>query len=140
MTQNSTIVAKYKCNVGFSMKDSEFRHCSPEGIFDLESQQKIYNKWTGNKPECIGRKKCTFHKIFQLEIFQFILQNWKRSQTFTSSLDIDDCDANQCENGGTCQDEINAYSCVCAPGYTGNNCEIGNDFLFIIDCTYLKLK
>ena len=68
MTQNSTIVAKYKCNVGFSMKDSEFRHCSPEGIFDLESQQKIYNKWTGNKPECIGRKKCTFHKIFQLEI------------------------------------------------------------------------
>ena len=66
MTQNSTIVAKYNCNVGFSAKDSKFRHCSPEGIFDSESKQKIYDKWTGKEPECIGRKNVLFTNLSNL--------------------------------------------------------------------------
>lgn len=30
----------------------------------------------------------------------------------------DDCASNPCEYG-ECQDGINEYKCVCAPGYTG---------------------
>ena len=56
MTENQTIVVTYKCNPGFYEKDSEERRCSPEGIFVSERQQMIYNKWTGSKPECIGRE------------------------------------------------------------------------------------
>ena len=56
-------------------------------------------------------------------------------KTLTFSLDIDDCDPNHCENGGTCQDRINAYLCSCAPGYTGNNCEKGNGFRNTRNCT-----
>jgi hypothetical protein len=39
--------------------------------------------------------------------------------------DIDDCCPMQCLNGATCVDGINEYSCICAPGYNGTNCEIG---------------
>ena len=39
--------------------------------------------------------------------------------------DIDDCSQNPCQNGGTCADHINTYSCDCAVGYTGQECETG---------------
>ena len=41
-----------------------------------------------------------------------------------SSLDIDDCAKSPCQNGGTCVDGVNEYSCTCAAGYTGTNCKI----------------
>ena len=37
--------------------------------------------------------------------------------------DIDECSSDPCENGATCQDEVNQYSCLCAGGYTGTHCE-----------------
>lgn len=33
-------------------------------------------------------------------------------------INEDDCASNPCEYG-ECQDGINEYKCVCAPGYTG---------------------
>ena len=41
------------------------------------------------------------------------------------SIDIDDCNPNPCENDGTCGDGVHGYSCTCALGYTGTNCETG---------------
>ena len=38
-------------------------------------------------------------------------------------LDINECLSNPCKNGGTCTDFINYYSCQCAAGYSGVNCE-----------------
>ena len=43
-------------------------------------------------------------------------------------LDVDDCASSPCQNGGTCSDAINSYTCICAPGYAGSNCEIGKEF------------
>ena len=37
------------------------------------------------------------------------------------------CDPNPCENGGTCQDDENSYTCTCVHGYDGVDCEVGND-------------
>jgi hypothetical protein len=45
--------------------------------------------------------------------------------------DIDECAPNPCGSGGTCFDAINGYNCVCAPGYSGVNCEIGISDAFI---------
>ena len=39
--------------------------------------------------------------------------------------DIDDCKPSPCENGGTCTDGVNSYTCECVDGYTGVNCETG---------------
>ena len=39
--------------------------------------------------------------------------------------DIDECDSSPCQNGGTCHNGQNMYTCTCLPGWTGQNCEIG---------------
>lgn len=36
---------------------------------------------------------------------------------------IDDCPGNLCQNGATCVDDINRYSCLCPPTYMGELCE-----------------
>ena len=39
--------------------------------------------------------------------------------------DVDECGSNPCQNGGTCMDGVNSYTCSCAAGYTGQHCETG---------------
>ena len=36
--------------------------------------------------------------------------------------DINDCSPDPCENGATCDDEVNDYTCTCMAGYDGKNC------------------
>ncbi|XP_066289172.1 IgGFc-binding protein-like [Branchiostoma lanceolatum] len=43
---------------------------------------------------------------------------------------IDRCDPNPCENGGACTDGADSYTCECAAGFEGSQCEINID-----DCT-----
>jgi len=49
----------------------------------------------------------------------------------------DECNPNPCGNGGTCEDKLNGYVCICPRGFTGPNCNrrcSGElDVLFIID-------
>ena len=45
------------------------------------------------------------------------------SQYYVS--DTDDCSGVDCQNGGTCVDDVNGYACNCAPGYEGDHCETG---------------
>ena len=40
--------------------------------------------------------------------------------------DINECASRPCQNGGTCVDGVNSYTCNCDVGYTGENCEKGN--------------
>ncbi|KAK5607475.1 hypothetical protein CRENBAI_021223 [Crenichthys baileyi] len=39
--------------------------------------------------------------------------------------DIDECELHPCEHGGTCQDGLNMYTCVCPKDYSGPNCQWG---------------
>ncbi|RVE65547.1 hypothetical protein OJAV_G00117580 [Oryzias javanicus] len=36
---------------------------------------------------------------------------------------IDECEDHACEHGGTCQDGINTYSCLCSKDYSGPRCQ-----------------
>ncbi|VDI70405.1 Notch, partial [Mytilus galloprovincialis] len=36
---------------------------------------------------------------------------------------INECASNPCENGGSCTDNVNGYTCTCVPGYIGTNCQ-----------------
>ncbi|XP_076880331.1 neurocan core protein isoform X2 [Brachyhypopomus gauderio] len=37
--------------------------------------------------------------------------------------DVDDCQSNPCQNGGTCIDEVDSFVCLCLPSYGGSTCE-----------------
>ncbi|KAI0224471.1 hypothetical protein LSAT2_024539 [Lamellibrachia satsuma] len=42
--------------------------------------------------------------------------------------DVDECESKPCQNGGTCTDGgVNTYTCSCAGGYNGVNCQIDVD-------------
>lgn len=44
-----------------------------------------------------------------------------------ASVDVDECASYPCQNGGTCEDQINSFICRCPPGYTGIQCETGTE-------------
>ena len=45
--------------------------------------------------------------------------------------EIDECLSSPCDNGGTCTDLLDGYSCTCVDGYTGSHCETGEETTFI---------
>ena len=59
--------------------------------------------------------------------------------------DIDDCAGQPCQNGATCIDAVNDYTCNCVDGYTGKNCSIGKNRvclfqrMFIISTQYFSV-
>ena len=61
-----------------------------------------------------------------LNSFMHLSINW-----FVFVQDINDCTAHVCLHGGTCQDEVNDYTCLCTEGYTGERCETGNGECYV---------
>ena len=50
------------------------------------------------------------------------------------SSDIDECASSPCQNGGTCIDAVNSYTCNCDLGYSGDYCETNIDECASIPC------
>ena len=44
---------------------------------------------------------------------------------FYLSADINECENDPCQNGATCVNSPGSYSCNCADGYTGDQCQEG---------------
>ena len=51
-----------------------------------------------------------------------LLDRWVKIY-YSIFADVDECASHPCQNGATCIDEINDYSCDCAAGFTGEDCE-----------------
>ena len=39
--------------------------------------------------------------------------------------EFDECQSDPCQNGATCKDGTQLYTCSCLAGYSGDNCETG---------------
>ena len=50
--------------------------------------------------------------------------------------DIDDCISVTCNNGGTCEDGIQSFTCVCPYGYTGKFCDTGKQIFYFLTLKY----
>ena len=55
-------------------------------------------------------------------------------------LDIDDCEPNPCANGGLCTDGVNSYTCSCAIGYMGPNCNTSKYTFIIFHFRYIQIN
>ena len=81
-----------------------------------------------------NRSSCFLLVVLQLQqkhrpdLFHVRTTVFYRTTYFVSDVDV--CSSNPCENGGTCMDGINEYSCQCVAGYTGANCETGSSCHF----------
>ena len=51
-------------------------------------------------------------------------------------LDIDECASLPCENGGSCIDGVDIFTCECVDGYTGNQCETSEGLWVMIIFSY----
>ncbi|XP_066275138.1 fibropellin-1-like [Branchiostoma lanceolatum] len=49
--------------------------------------------------------------------------NYNNMYALCAVADIDECISAPCQNGATCQNRMNSFTCQCAPGYTGTFCE-----------------
>ena len=61
--------------------------------------------------------------------------------------DTNQCATNPCLNDGTCEDKLQSFVCVCAPGFGGETCETGenahlifNQWMFHPTNCWIKLE
>ena len=52
-------------------------------------------------------------------------------------LDINDCHPDPCQNGGTCVDGVDSYTCNCPAGFTAANCQTSKCFLYL-RCSFIS--
>ena len=53
------------------------------------------------------------------------------------TTDINECVNHTCQNGGSCVDGVNNYSCSCLPGFTGYHCGTGEFFCLFVFCFFI---
>ena len=47
--------------------------------------------------------------------------------------DIDDCSRAPCQNAGTCVDGVDSFNCICVAGFTGEICQTGECFVYLLE-------
>ncbi|XP_028809992.1 coagulation factor VII [Denticeps clupeoides] len=66
--------------------------------------------------ECL-EEKCSYEEAREIfSIPEQLNDFWRRYS------EMDQCEAMPCQNGATCMDQVNAYTCICSAGFEGRNC------------------
>lgn len=60
-------------------------------------------------------------------LFFFLLRFVKDDINFFQ--DVNECLTSPCSNGGTCRNLPGSFVCQCAPGWTGQTCQLGTSLL-----------
>uniref|UniRef100_A0A8C6BYK7 Coagulation factor VII n=1 Tax=Monodon monoceros TaxID=40151 RepID=A0A8C6BYK7_MONMO len=78
--------------------------------------------WPGSLERECREEFCSFEEA--REIFQ---SEERTNQFWISYNDGDQCASRPCQNGGSCEDQLQSYLCFCLDGFEGRNCETGED-------------
>ncbi|XP_065222037.1 basement membrane-specific heparan sulfate proteoglycan core protein isoform X4 [Planococcus citri] len=63
--------------------------------------------------------------------------NLKKEMIGANNLeDCDNCRINPCQHSGVCQQTLtpSGYTCICLPGYSGDNCELAKEICYLDSC------
>ncbi|XP_059936064.1 coagulation factor VII [Mesoplodon densirostris] len=74
--------------------------------------------WPGSLERECREEFCSFEEA--REIFQ---SEERTNQFWISYNDGDQCASRPCQNGGSCEDQLQSYLCFCLDGFEGRNCE-----------------
>lgn len=62
--------------------------------------------------------------ILPLQINQSSIKIMKQGLCYRCDQNIDECASDPCMNGGTCQDGLASFTCVCSEEFVGERCEL----------------
>lgn len=104
----------------------------------MSSWQKQYSSYHSNIKFLSSRHRvvsCIFSMSVINTFFKFLNKSFcfhvYPSLIYVPSTDINDCANRTCQNGGSCVDGVNRYSCNCLAGFTGDHCETSRSSFFI---------
>lgn len=100
--------------------------------------QHFRNKTDNNHNVHRFKTQNTFLSFWTKLVFSFLMQSYdnfyfliKFNQLKMLTLcailnlpDINECSSGPCQNGGTCTDGVNGYTCRCVSGWEGDRCDI----------------
>ena len=97
-------------------------YCETDQSLDANTIQSLVNGGAGIVFQCNTSVKGS----------TIIVENGNDFLHFTEieaagAIPIDQCSPNPCQNGATCTDGVNTYTCNCLAGYEGDRCEISLD-------------
>lgn len=74
----------------------------------------------------LKKKMKGIHRLICILQFSTKINAWSFYFVLAApQTNIDECGpVNPCQNGATCTDGVNMYTCSCASGWTGHNCQV----------------
>ncbi|XP_074243522.1 coagulation factor VII isoform X1 [Saimiri boliviensis] len=92
----------------------------------LRRQRRAYGFLEELRPGSLEREckeeQCSFEEARE------IFRDAERTKLFWISYsDGDQCASSPCQNGGSCEDQLQSYICFCPLGFEGRNCETNKD-------------
>ena len=80
---------------------------------------------------CPLRLVTSFNVTVNLALGFYDYNGLHSDHTGSVIADIDECASYPCQNGGTCNQEVNFFSCTCPPGYEQPVCTPGEQKWFM---------
>ena len=59
----------------------------------------------------------------------YYVKCYKLTIPVSCSSDINECSSSPCENGGSCTDHVNGFTCQCQQGFVGERCQSSKQYV-----------
>ncbi|XP_041479272.1 sushi, von Willebrand factor type A, EGF and pentraxin domain-containing protein 1-like [Lytechinus variegatus] len=142
-SSNTGVVPCYRCDFGFYESEPLSTNCTL-----CPNQTTTLQKGSNSSDSCValcepGHRsntgiapctKCPIGSFQPSKQMTFCIECPANTTTVAEGAtlgdlcqDINECNSQPCQNNATCMDKLESYSCLCAPGFSGDNCEVNID-------------